>query len=181
MRLLSPSLTAALGILAAGCLISTTDPQPQQPPQAAARPAPGQRCRDGRIAGRAVALCLDDVSWPEAARRCSQAGMRLLVIPDQATQREADNLLLQARASATDAPWIGLRKGSSGLEWVDGSPTAFQAFTQGEPNGGPGDGCIHMNWPLGTGTWNDVRCDAAETWSSYICEAIAAPAAPPPA
>ncbi|HTM22971.1 MAG TPA: C-type lectin domain-containing protein [Kofleriaceae bacterium] len=161
------SLVGILGVAIAACGGSGAEPKGPL----AVQQGLGQRCTDGVVDGHEVTLCLDDVSWPEARRRCSQADMQLLVIRNPTAQREADDLLMKSGAAPTDAPWIGMRKGAGGaLIWVDGSGTAFQAFTEGEPNGGGAEACIHMNWPLGGGTWNDARCDDVQAWSSFICE-----------
>jgi len=153
-------MRAALLLCAAcGAIASVRAPLEQTP-------APGRAC-DG---DGALTVCLDDATWSEASRRCASVGQRLAVVRDDATQSEIERLLRDAGALDTDAPWIGLRKQSDGLAWVDGRAATFTFFTPGEPNGGAGDACVHLNWPRGAGSWNDADCDANQSWTSYICQ-----------
>ncbi len=149
--------------LLVGC--GTRSPDPDAP-VLVALPPPGEAC----LGGDGLVVCLDDATWTDAARRCEHAGLRLAVVRDDETQDTIESLLREAGAEDSDAPWIGLRKDGPGLAWIDGAAATFVHFTEGEPNGGPGDACVHANWPPGAGSWNDARCDAVESWTSYVCQ-----------
>jgi len=159
-------------VLASVLIVSLGACAPSPPASSFAwtQPAPGPACEGVAVDDGRRFLCLDDVGWHTAAQRCAAAGQQLAIVRDDEAQRAVEALLAGAGATGTDAPWIGLHKRAGALWWSDGAAATFVYFTPGEPNGGGSDPCIHLNWPTGSGTWNDARCDAAEPWSSFVCE-----------
>ena len=53
--------------------------------------------------------------------------------------------------------------------WADGATSTYTNWGSGEPNGGGDENCAQLNWPLGSGEWNDADCYATETHQGYAC------------
>jgi hypothetical protein len=136
----------------------------------------GTDCEAGWLGSAYFALCFGSAGWHDARLGCQLAGYDdLASVRDASEQAALVGLLASAGASATHSPWIGLAdeivEGSWG--WADLSTSAYRAWSSGEPSESwPGEDCAELNWPLGSGTWNDAACDdAASARRSWVCEA----------
>jgi len=132
-----------------------------------------QDCEAGLYNGAYFALCLPGpTNQADADAACIAAGHDGLA--SIRSQLEQDYVwllyLTTGQESLTDA-WIGytdeLVEGSWG--WLDGSLEPYSNWSTSEPNGGSNENCGHLNWPWGSGGWNDTSCSNLR--AGYVCQA----------
>jgi hypothetical protein len=130
-------------------------------------------CEAGVFNGAYFALCLPGaINWADADAACIAAGHDGLA--SIRSQLEQDYVWLlyisSGQQTLTDA-WIGytdeLVEGSWG--WLDGSLEPYANWSISEPNGGSNENCGHLNWPRGSGGWNDTSCTNLR--EGYVCQA----------
>lgn len=132
-----------------------------------------QDCEAGIYLGVYFAVCLPGPSsWAAADAACVAAGHDgLASIRSQLEQDYVWLLLISTGQQAAADVWIGytdeLVEGSWG--WLDGSQDGYTSWSSGEPNGGTNENCAHLNWPWGSGGWNDTTCSNARP--GYVCQA----------
>ena len=131
-----------------------------------------QDCEAGMYLGTYFAVCLPaSTGWTDAQAACIAAGHDGLASIRSQLEQDYVWLLLQATGQQTVSDvWIGytdeLVEGSFG--WLDGSTAGYTNWSPGEPNGGTNESCVHLNWPLGSGGWNDTGCWGAR--DGYVCQ-----------
>ena len=130
-------------------------------------------CEAGFYLGTYFALCLPpgNGSWASADVECQNQGYDGLA--SIRTQLEQDYVwaLFQATGQqAYQGVWIGLTdeivEGSFG--WLDGAPVTYTNWAANEPNNAGDEDCTHLNFPLGTGQWNDNQCTTS--LGGYLCQ-----------
>jgi len=120
------------------------------------------------------AFCVDAVGWHDARLACQLTGYDdLASVRNNGEQLFIEGLLASAGVGGTHSPWIGyadeLFEGLFG--WSDLSTANYTHWGPTEPNGGVSENCAELNWPLGTGLWNDADCYAnSDARRSAICE-----------
>ncbi len=67
--------------------------------------------------------------------------------------------------------WIGLHDlGGAGWRWTDGHERAFEAWQDDAPGDRPvREECAVMNWPPGSGHWDDRPCDDVSLYTGFVC------------
>ncbi len=134
----------------------------------------GSDCEAGTDGVTYFAFCADAWGWHDGRLACQLNGYDdLASVRDGNEQIFLESLLASAGASGTHSPWIGyadeLFEGLFG--WSDLSTANYTNWGPSEPNGGPTEDCAELNWPLGTGLWNDADCYASgDARRSTICE-----------
>ncbi len=118
------------------------------------------------------AVCPAAVGWHDGRADCQDAGYTdLASVQDADEQAYLEGLLADAGLSDSVAPWIAyadeIVEGYWG--WSDGASTTYTHWGSGEPNGGTDEDCAQMNWPLGSGSWNDADCYGTEDHQGYAC------------
>ena len=130
-------------------------------------------CEAGVYLGTYFALCLPGGTFDflDADAECQALGYDGLASVRSQLEQDSLWLLFQASGQQNSAnAYIGttdeLVEGSWG--WLDGSPPAYANWSSGEPNGGTSENCGHLNWPQGSGGWNDTQCG----WGApaFICQ-----------
>ncbi len=130
-------------------------------------------CEAGVYDGAYFALCLPgSVNFADADAACIAAGHDgLASIRSQLEQDYVWLLFVSTGQQALGDAWIGytdeLVEGSWG--WLDGSLEPYSNWSSSEPNGGSNENCGHLNWPQGTGGWNDTSCNNLR--AGYVCQA----------
>jgi len=124
-------------------------------------PCPTVRYREGIFLNG----CAETASWGRARDICAVYGMRLVTIPDRATNDQVQALASDLRRGAA---WIGLtdQRVEGSFEWVDGSALEWSNWAPFEPNNlGRGEDCVQL-YPW-NGQWNDADCALQ---APFICE-----------
>jgi len=118
-------------------------------------------------------VCFDDLGWHDGRADCQDAGHDDLASVQSASEQSfLEGLIDDAGGTSSEAPFIGFAdevvEGSWG--WSDGAGVTYTNWSSGEPNGGSTENCAQLNWPLGTGAWNDTDCYSTGSERGYICE-----------
>lgn len=120
------------------------------------------------------AVCFHALDWHTSRLACLNRGYTdLASVRRAAEQGWIEGLLDAAGAMNSHAPWIGYAdEVIEGLwGWSDLSTATYTNWRVGEPNGGVAESCAELNWPLGSGKWNDADCyDGVSARRSFVCE-----------
>ena len=132
----------------------------------------GLDCEADETGGAYFAVCPGGALWADWRLLCQDAGHDdLASIHSAAENAFVLGLLVDAGLSTSIAPFIGyadqIVEGSWG--WTDGSGSTYTNWSPGEPNNSSNEDCAHMNWPIGTGGWNDTRCSSYGTYTGAVC------------
>jgi large repetitive protein len=132
----------------------------------------GLDCEADDTGAAYFAVCPGAADWADWRADCQDAGHDdLASIQDATEDAFVYQLLVDAGLSASVAPYIGysdeIVEGSWG--WSDGTTTTYTNWSSGEPNNSSNEDCAHLNWPLGTGSWNDTQCGSSGAFSGAVC------------
>ncbi|MEG1789342.1 MAG: lectin-like protein [Oscillospiraceae bacterium] len=148
----------------------TATPSPTPAPTPSPTPTP---------AASTYELYIEDVSWTEAAEKCTALGGHLVTISDAEELKKITDL---ADAYKIKLVWIGLYRDVNGnLIWVTDESIDYYIWGKGEPSKTDGDGAAEdygLLWKLkGSWIYNDSREDPANLFPAaysgkiaYICE-----------
>ena len=118
-------------------------------------------------------VCFDDLGWHDGRADCQDAGHDdLASIEDASEQAFVETLIDDAGGWESEAPYIGYADEviESSWGWSNGSTSTWTNWSTNEPNGGSSENCAQLNWPLGTGEWNDTDCYGTSADRGYVCE-----------
>ena len=132
----------------------------------------GLDCEADETGGAYFAVCPGALAWAGWRADCQDAGHDdLASIRDATEDAFVYQLLVDAGLSASIAPFIGYAdevvEGSWG--WSDGAGASYTHWAAGEPNNSSNEDCAHLNWPLGTGSWNDTQCGSTASHTGAVC------------
>ncbi|MEM9192347.1 MAG: lectin-like protein [Myxococcota bacterium] len=128
----------------------------------------GCACTDETFGGRRYRFCTELRDWRDARDSCrEQDNFNLASIQDV-----GQNNWIHSRLAAYGPGrnfWIGYR--DLGMEgdwgWIDGSPSGYENWRMGEPNGSIFENCAEMSAD-GNPQWNDAEC--RDNNNMYVCE-----------
>ena len=96
--------------------------------------------------------------WVDARDQCAEQGGHLATVDTAEEARRIDGYVIEG--------WIGLddRDFEGEYTWVDGTPFAFGAWAEHEPNQDGDEDCVYADH---NGEWHDVDCGLSR---AFICE-----------
>ena len=112
-------------------------------------------------------MCSDALAWDDARAACQADFAADLAKLDDQAEYEAIVALLQEQGAGN---WyIGLSdiEQEGDFRWLDGSPPAFTAWAEAQPDDASGEDCGEIRTEFAY-EWNDAICS---TTKGYICEA----------
>jgi len=124
-------------------------------------PLPAAKDVSREFGGHRYRFVATPKNWSEAEAFAKQEGGHLAVITGKEEQAFMESLLREAAGGTIPPTWMGLlKKNDSDWEWVNGEPTSFLFWREGEPNNARGtQDRAHLGF-LGDGRWNDNQGDS---------------------
>lgn len=125
---------------------------------------------------------IEDITWAEASKKCSQMGGHLCTITSQEELDIVEDYLkyLNVDDESIMQIWLGGFCVSGQYIWETGEPFTYSNWLEGEPSyydssAGVSEEfiCCYYKDDLDTWVWNDVPNDISQWWKgriAYICE-----------